>query len=75
MFAVIELQKNNGILSVLHDEFATRQAADQKFHTVLAYAAASQLEMHSATLLNEDGRMIRYESYQHQIEPAAEAEE
>lgn len=67
MYSVIELQKNGGTLAVLHYEYADKNTAQQKYHEVLAYAAVSTLERHSAALLNEDGRELRYESYQHNV--------
>lgn len=67
MFIVIELQKSD-TLAVLSDTYETRNQAEQKYHTVLAYAAVSEVPKHSAVLLNEDGTYIKSESFEHEVE-------
>lgn len=67
MFIVIELQKSD-TLSVLSDTYETRNQAEQKYHTVLAYAAVSEIPKHSAVLLDEDGTFIKSESFEHEEE-------
>ena len=67
MFIVIELQKSD-TLAVLSDTYETRNQAEQKYHTVLAYAAVSNVPKHSAVLLNEDGTYIKSESFEHEEE-------
>ena len=67
MFIVIELQKSS-TLSVLTDTYETRDLAEQKYHTVLAYAAVSNVPKHSAVLMNEDGTGIKSESFEHEVE-------
>lgn len=67
MFIVIELQKSD-TLAVLSDTYETRNQAEQKYHTVLAYAAVSEIPKHSAVLLNEDGTYIKSESFEHEVE-------
>ena len=66
MYTVIEIQKNSGVLSVLHYEYADKNTAEQKYHEILSYAAVSTIERHSAALLSESGRELRYESYEHE---------
>lgn len=67
MFIVIELQKSD-TLAVLSDTYETRNQAEQKYHTVLAYAAVSEIPKHSAVLLDEDGTFIKSESFEHEVE-------
>ena len=67
MFIVIELQKSS-TLSVLTNTYETRNQAEQKYHTVLAYAAVSDIPKHSAVLMNEDGTGIKSECFEHEVE-------
>ena len=47
-------------------------AAESKYHSVLAAAAVSSVDVHSAALLNESGLCIKHESYDHTPEPELE---
>ena len=64
------------IVHFAYDEDATkaRLKAESKYHEVLAAAAISELQSHSATLLTADGRAIMNQSYKHAIEPDVEPE-
>ena len=64
MFAVIELQKSE-TLSALTSTYETRAEADNKFHTILAAAAISEIPIHSAVILSEDGCILANGSYTH----------
>lgn len=66
MYAVIEIQINAGVMSVLTYPNLTEAQAGQKYHEVLSYAAVSSCEKHSASLLNDEGRELRYECYKHE---------
>lgn len=72
MYAVIELQKNNGVLSLLTFTYEDEASAMQKYHEILSFAAVSTVELHSAALLEEDGTERRCESYEHRPKEAAE---
>ena len=77
-YIVIEMQTTNGSTSVLPPTTkATLNEAENKYHTVLAAAAISAVETHSAALLNERGQLIKYECFEHaaQEEPEDEPEE
>lgn len=64
MFLVVELQTNDqGVTAFLTDTKATRAAADQKYHTILAAAAVSGLPIHSAAILDPTGRCVMNECY------------
>ena len=62
-YIVIELQTTNGVTSSLKDTFADFAHAEQKFHTVLAAAAVSEVTVHSAAMLTERGNLVKYECY------------
>ena len=69
-YIVIEMQTANGTTAVLSTVKATLNEALNHYYTVLAAAAISSVPLHSATLLNERGQMIKYECFDH-----SEAEE
>lgn len=39
--------------------------AEQKYHTILAYAAKSDISVHSAVLIDADGNYRKSEGYKH----------
>ena len=63
MFLVVEIQKTNNQLAWLVTQHEELRDAESKYHTVLAAAARSKLQRHSAALIHEDGHTIRNESY------------
>ena len=65
MFLVIEIQKTGNQLSHIVTTHETQNEAESKFYTVLSYAAVSELDLHAATILREDGRCIRTGCYEH----------
>ena len=67
-YVVIEAQTNNGSTAVLTTTKTNLNEAENKYHTVLAAAAISQVEVHSAALLNERGQFIKYECFEHTAE-------
>ena len=80
-FYIIEIQQYatgdfGHIVHFAFDENPTkaRLKAEAKYHEVLAAAAVSELQSHSATLLTSDGRAIMNQCYKHVIEPTPEPE-
>ena len=80
-FYILEIQQYaNGefghIVHYAYDVDATkaRLKAESTFHTILAAAAISELQSHSATLLTSDGRAIMNQCYRHAL-PTPEPEE
>ena len=78
-FYIIEIQQyNNGEFGhIVHFAFdvnptKARLKAEAKYHEVLAAAAVSELQSHSATLLTSDGRAIMNQCYKHVVEPTPE---
>ena len=69
MYIVIEIQKNNeGIISTLITIHDTKNKAENKYYTILAYAAVSTLPLHGAVMLHEDGYSIKHECFVHELE-------
>lgn len=67
MYIVIELQTDK-TSSVLATAYADRFEAESKYHTILAAAAKSQVPIHSAAMLTEEGELIKHDSYDHREE-------
>lgn len=65
MYLVIELQTTNGTTSYIGTVKATRDEAEQKYHQILAAAAVSSVEIHTAVILNPEGGKIKGETYKH----------
>ena len=66
MFIIIEIQKDAaGKVATVVTTKETRHQADAEFHRVLAAAALSELPVHGAAMLSDDGYPIRNESYRH----------
>ena len=74
MYIVIELQiLPNGNPNVLHFEYEDRLKAFEKYHYVLAEAAVSECLVHTCIILDEHGRHLARETFEH-IQPAPEPE-
>lgn len=70
MYIVIELQTvNETTVANIVNSYTERAVAEQKYHSILAAAAVSALPCHSATMLDEKGRMIKSEYYTHEVTP------
>lgn len=67
-YLVIEMQKQvDGSLAHLVDAYTDRSTAEQKYHTVLSYAAVSKLPTHTAVILSEEGAVLKKEIYRHEV--------
>lgn len=76
MYIVIEMQTNDGVTAVVPPvAYADRNQAEAKFHTVLAAAAVSEVEIHSCAVLDERGVAVLNGVYYHLPEPEPEADE
>ena len=69
-FTVIELQ--NGVVGANVWTYDNINAAENKYHGVLAAAAVSSVEVHAAALLNDSGLCIKHECYTHPVESGEE---
>lgn len=67
MFIVMEIQKGVSVSTIVNT-YETRNQAEQKYHTVLAYAAVSDVPQHSAVMLNDNGSYIKSETFEHEVE-------
>ena len=75
---VTEVQKfANDQISTPSYAYDDMNAAEAKFHSVLASAAVSQLPVHSCIMFSEEGFPLRHECYKHDAvtpEPEGEGE-
>ena len=68
-YLVIELQKTgDDVASIInkHDDFNQAQST---YHQVLAAAAISSVEVHSAIIMSDEGEVYNKESFFHPVEP------
>jgi len=65
-YTVIELQ--NGVVGANVWTYDNINAAENKFHSILAAAAISSVETHAAVLLNDTGFCVKHECYTHPVE-------
>ncbi len=68
MFAVIEIQKNGETATPITTLFADKEQAHSKYHQVLAAAAVSAVQEHSAILVSEEGNYMFHEKFIHEGE-------
>lgn len=71
MYIVIELQTNNGKTANIVNAYADLNTAFNKYHSILAAAAKSNVEVHTALILTETGGVVRAECFDRR-EQAAE---
>ena len=65
-YIVIELQKNTeGAVSNIVTSHENLADAESKFYTILAGAAISEVPVHSAVLVSEEGFTVRSQCYKH----------
>jgi hypothetical protein len=66
MHIVIELQKNaEGVVSNIVTAFDTLAEAESKYYTILASAAISNVPVHSAIIVSEEGFPVKHQCYKH----------
>lgn len=67
---VTEIQKfESGAMSTPSYAFDSQQAAEAKYHAILASAANSALPVHAAIMFSEEGFPLRHECYKHEAAP------
>ena len=67
MYIVIELQKNTeGVVSNIVTSHETLSEAESKYYSILASAAVSQIPVHSAIIVSEEGFPVKHQCYKHQ---------
>ena len=68
---VTEIQKfEDGSMSTPSYAFDDQNAAEAKYHTILAAAAVSALPVHAAIMFTEEGFPLKNECYKHEPAPA-----
>lgn len=72
MYIVIEMQTNGTTTAVLNNAFTDRNLALQKYYTVLAAAAVSQVEVHTAILVDEFGNTHYQDSFDRRLDSQGE---
>ncbi len=72
MFYVIEIQTTEQAGSVIPFTFTNRDAAEAKYHSLLAVAATSLVPKHGAMLFNDNAFVLKAEVYDHEQEPEPE---
>jgi predicted regulator of Ras-like GTPase activity (Roadblock/LC7/MglB family) len=66
MYIVIELQKNaEGVVSNIVTSFDTLAEAESKYYSILASAAISNVPVHSAIIVSEEGFPVKHQCYKH----------
>lgn len=74
-YIVLETQTStDGTVATLIETFSDRNAAESKYHTVLAAAAISQLPKHCAFMLDDSARLLKSEVYIHDVVPVPDSE-
>ena len=74
MFFIIELQVNGESGANIVTTADSYENAMSKYHTVLASAAVSEVEKHTCIVLDDKGRHMARECYEHIKEPEPESE-
>lgn len=65
MYIVIELQTNGTTTASLTNAYTDKNVAYQKYHTILASASVSPVEIHTALIMNEYGIVEARETFTH----------
>jgi len=70
MYVAIELvTKQDGTFTVSTYKKETRDEAEKAFHSILVVAATSTNLVHSASILNPEGKLLKNECYKHEPKP------
>jgi len=67
MYIIIELQTTGGQTANIVTTKATKEEAMSVYHTILASASISSVEYHTAVVMDEEGRYLARECYQHEV--------
>lgn len=67
--AVEQKLKQDGSYEVSTFKKETRDEAERAFHSILSSAATSVHPVHSACILNPEGKLLKTECYKHEQEP------
>ena len=68
-YVVLEIQKyTNGQIGTLVNTYETLNQAYQKYHTILAAAAVSDLPTHAAVIISDEGQVVNFDSFRNNSE-------
>lgn len=63
---ILEIQySNSGEAATICTSYSDRNTAEQMYHTALASAAVSNINVHSVVMLDEVGNRMKGETYYH----------
>ena len=66
MYIVIEIQTNtDGTVGTIVNQYSNLNDAESKFHQILASASISEVPVHSAVIITNEGVTVRAECYNH----------
>lgn len=68
IFIVIEMQTNGTEVATITNKYTENDKALQKYFQILAAAVTSKVEIHTAVIITETGRVIRAEYFKHESE-------
>lgn len=63
MYLVIELQTINGVTANIITQYETQALAEQQYYFILSAAAVSNLDVHSAILMDCRGSVLKNDFY------------
>lgn len=67
-YVILEIQTQaDGTVTTLVNDFNNIDAAYNKYYTVLAYAAVSNVARHAASLLSNDGTVYESKYFEHPL--------
>lgn len=67
MYRVIELQTTGTATAMVdHGDYAERNEAESKLHSVAQYAAISSVPIHTVVVITPEGERIKKEVYKHE---------
>ena len=65
-YIVTEIQVTNETAAILNFTYTDYDQACSKYHTILSFAAISDVPKHSAVIANDDGSIVKRETYIHE---------
>lgn len=65
-YVVIEMQKGNTLALTTPVVKDTKAEAEQAYHQTLSYASVSTIPVHSVIMLDDEGNMVKAETYRHE---------
>lgn len=71
-YLVIELQTTGNVTTNLAWSYNNINQAESKYHAVLSSAAISTVPVHAASLLNQEGQVLKSWFYEHESEETNE---